>query len=596
MRLEWSETKSLNLIAPILDVYERKGYCIAYLDSKVDGKRRAKRESVKITFDTKLKSKNNVEVPNGATVCKNIDEDPLNNCQPVDCEVFYNGKRPHYNRRLKRCVEVPPCINEGQSVVPTTIYDPVSNRCVGDEPLDQDDYEFVKKLAHGSRIAKDVVIINTFKDGVEENEVIDFKKDANNEDTVSFMKTGDVKRSCFVDALFDYINNHRSGLSLLGVIFLVQCGLICTMVYFLSKNCLCKRKNVLEKKFFNYRHDASVTTPLIGTTQVETETTCQFMSESSNIDKKIQCYKACQKDAKVSMSDDILSKCLNRRSWDRKEVKSDAMDFEKMKEISPKASRSDGSAKFETRFVSTKKQGDQKVNFENEKDKYSKGDSRKSKTAKSIAKKSESKQSERKRGHLGDSSTLEREIKCHSYNYVDSKVKEGKGFSDIGLSEEIKCHSYNYMSGSAYSGVKTPVPNKLKEEDSIVTLSAPEKGQASVQASIANDSIDDYLSERGVLYLAGENISKYSFSNDSDIKSVSSMSSKTSKNNIMKNVLSYLKRGSKHGPSSDPGTKKSKDALNLELIHISRVSMYSSSNNESSLKNLARMKDSRTSL
>lgn len=554
------------------------------------------RDAIRINFDTRLKEKE--KLPENVKICTKLDEDPLNDCYPVDCEAFYNGKKSFYSQKVKRCEEIPPCITDMALEIPNVIYDPNNNVCVNDDAITKDDLDFIKSLIHNKyRKPKDIVIIKNLKPLSNKTQLI--TEEMNNQILLKEnWKSKEVKpkpKNCITK----YLTMNKTTLTILGVVILVQCCLICTMIYFLGKSCLCPPKKKLIRKYFNYRQDASVTTPLIGTSNMDTETTeCQYFSESSNVDKKIKCYKACQKEKnnpKLSMSDDILSKCLNRRDWNSKSTKSELMteltakllNEEKISEVKEPIINESSLKEYELAETdNSKKESETKVNFESEITKP-KSDS-KNKIVKSIVKKIESTCSRKRteRTELKDSEIVlsEKEIKCHSYNYMlDSNETQGSYYNS-------SCKMYDPMSREhqIYSNVERPKSESLSTE----------KG---AQASFSNDSIDDFLSERGMLFLPGENVSKYSFSSDSALKSsISSFSSKTSKNNVMKNVLSLLTRRSKHGPLSDPGVKKSEDSINLELIHMSHASIYSSSNNNEStndcLRNLKRVKDSRSSL
>lgn len=585
----------MKLVAPLIEPFDRKGYCIAYLDSRpLNGKRQVMRDSIKIFFDTRIKNGDqSMEVPSNVKPCK-TDEDPFNDCKPVDCDIFYNGRRSHFSREARRCVEIPPCIADRHTDIPNVIYDPVNNRCKNEAPITKDDINFVKSLVHSrpnERRPKDIVIIKNYQDSLNGPNItaikyVGDKVHAVQEPVLSKKNATE----CLKEIVVKYFNENKSTITFLGVIFLVQCCLLCTLIKFSSKSCFCCGKKKVIRSYFNYRQDASITTPLIGTSPNGTDTTdYQYLSESSNVEKKIKCYKACQKEnshnVQMSLSDDILSKCLNRRDWNSKQCKSEALREFKNKMLNdiPKEPSKHSISKamfYQTYAVNAKKPSDTKVNFENE------TTQQKSKGSKKADSKSSGRTKKSERLELNDSEIVmsERELKCHSYNYMDdgSNVTSGK------TSHE----SYN-VTGFKHSQPGSQKIAYLQNE----SLKSPSI-EKSAQACFSNDSIDDYLSERGMLYLAGENISKYSFSTDSKVKSSNSEASgKTSKNNILKNVLSLLKRKSKHGPMSDPGVKKSKDSIDLELIHMSHVSVYSSSNNDSEcLKSLKRMKDSRTSL
>nr|XP_037877492.1 uncharacterized protein LOC119631046 [Bombyx mori] len=103
------------------------------------------------------------------------------------------------------------------------------------------------------------------------------------------------------------------------------------------------------------------------------------------------------------------------------------------------------------------------------------------------------------------------------------------------------------------------------------------KAENSAQAAFSNDSLDDFLSQR---------LKRDNGSNITSLESRSSLSSRTSKN--LRGVKSFFSKKSK--TSSVPGVP-SKKSINLEVLHMSRVSGFLSSSDHFKLA-----KDSRTSL
>ncbi|XP_026745122.1 uncharacterized protein LOC113506479 [Trichoplusia ni] len=573
-------SKTLNLIAPLLDPYNRKGYCTIYVDFKSKSKpKNFIRDTIKIKFDTTIRKSN---LPDGAKVCRHIDEDPMNECKPVNCDVYYNGKRSYFNVIKRRCVEIPPCVAYTENDITRTAYNPISNKCFSKPAISKEDIDFIKTLTGGTtRKTKDILIIKLMDksncsgypsyDDYQFNSISRIKgvkmpddKETTKEKTTTEKSTkkepekkkeqttqkveetttcAPMTRQERIHRILRYLQNNKYTLIILSSVICLQCCLICTMIYCLTKNCSCCKKKKIINRFFNYRQDASVTTPLICTSNIDTETTdYQYLSESSNyIDKKIKCYKACQKErknnVKLSMSDDILSKCLTRRDWHRLP----------RSETIPEM-RNDEESKSNVTKDEHKKSNDMKVNFLDEK---------KQKTIKSIVKKVDNKNNTE---NLSDSS--EKIIRCHSYNNYDSNITGFKKSS----------HSKHYA---------------VYKQDNV----AMEQG---AQACFSNDSIDDFLSERGVIFI-GDNASKYSYTSISSAakSSESSQSSETSKRNVVKNIITSLARKAK-GPSSDPGLEK-KD-LDLELLHLSRASVCSSSNDTDLEKDLKIIKDSTSSL
>lgn len=634
-------TKTLIMVAPLLNPYDRRGYCTLYVDSRIVSRpKNIVRDTIKVKFNTKVKKGS---VPDNVKQCKHLDEDPLNECKPVNCDTYYNGRRSFFNTIKKRCAAVPSCAKAHKAA-----YNPLSNKCVYKPAISKEDIDYVKEIAvtDKERAAKNVMIFKVnnrnstsatissddekpesesqissatlqnidvndkgidTKGDKEIDKEVNKEADKDNDQNIEKALSNEIpdgkhktdlktkskskaklipiaqhktkatttktkyKPSALIKAgnkimaklpikderlrnLLRYISTNKYTMMILtGVIFL-QCCLICTMVYCITKSCGCFKKKHVVNRFFNYRQDASVTTPLIGTSNIDTETTeYQYLSESSNyIDKKIKCYKACQKERKnnmkLSMSDDILSKCLTRRDWHRLP----------RSETIPEVNNDDETLKDGKKDIhgAQKKGTEMKVNFQEE---YT---DKKAKPIKSIVKK------ESKSNQNIPSDSSEREIRCHNYNYDNSS-------NITGFKHSSHCNNYG-------------VYNQEKKKSNSI-----EKG---AQAYFSNDSLDDFLSERGVLFI-GDNASKYSFTSISSAakSSISSQSSKTSKNNIVKNVITLLSRKSK-GPSSDPGIKKSKNDLDLELLHISRASVFSSSNDTDGGKDVKRIRDSTSSL
>lgn len=635
-------SKKLTLVAPLYNPFNYRGYCTAFLDSKpLDRKRRAMRDIVKIYFDTDLKKSD-------LSSCKNIDEDPFNKCEPIDCAVHYNGKKPYFDNKIKRCVGVPKCISKDNQYLPNVIYDPRTNKCNKNNTIKLVDLNYIKSLVHQNiRVPKDIVIVKKKRPHPKNTTDLDYNEGDNvtpdifarveNEHSYKPVnkllknQVYDVTKNTFPEliqveaapvctklnyaesGILSYVSENLNTILFLIAITVFQFCLLGWVIYFISYNVLCRCKKKLERHYYNYRQDVSVTTPLIGTSNIETETTCQFMTESSNVDKKIQCYKSCQRDqAKISLSDDILSKCLNRRKWELNQTKSQNIypEFPSFTENADVKSGVMQVSEYQQYSVYTNNAMEQKVNYENERVKVKK--SSKSKSSRSIKKpeslhKIENISGERKEYTDSDIVLSEKILKCHSFNYMGEEPLGD--FTKACTSEcycDYKCDSTQTSLGWSQDPEKESMDEKVTgfqpdtQSREVFTCTkfdvkshSSEKG---AQASFTNDSLDDFLSERGMIFLAGEDISKYSM--ESDLLSLQSVSSKTSKNHVLKNVMSLFRNKSKLRVSSDPGLEKSKESINLELIHMSRPTVYSSSNVDSEAMNMTakKIKDSRSSL
>lgn len=59
-----------------------------------------------------------------------MDLDPLNNCEPVDCQMKYLGSRNFFSEKWKRCQKVPFCISDPEQDLPDVVYSPITNACM----------------------------------------------------------------------------------------------------------------------------------------------------------------------------------------------------------------------------------------------------------------------------------------------------------------------------------------------------------------------------------------------------------------------------------------------------------------------------------
>ncbi|XP_061727892.1 uncharacterized protein LOC133533001 [Cydia pomonella] len=450
------ESRTVRLAAPLLDPLERRGFCVVHVNSKLKD-HPLYRDTVTIPFDTGR--------PSDVTPCARIDQDALNDCQPVNCETYYNGHKPHFSKRLKRCIPAVTCAEDD-------IYDEDLNRCVS--PITDDDIIEIESLSNRKMRSSNTnkehkkAVFNTTKTS----------KEVTKSDLDIAQK---IIENYNVHKLpIKFLDSLKSPKILICVIC-VQCCFVLLLAFYIRDKCHCvsKDKEVLNK-FFNNRQEDSITTPLISASHA-TVTTCQFQTDSSsNIDRKIKFYKACQdKRAKASMSDDILSRCLKRRDWIAK----------------PKSSE-----------------------------------------------------------------VIQSNVGIQVYDTEKSENEKTSNKQDIlpALSSEQQVKCFEYEPHNFYTRYVT----SLQRTHSLA------ENSKNVQASFPKDSIDDFLSERG-------RAQSHSISG----------SSRTSKNNL-DTVLSLLSQ--KIGPLSEPGSE------DLELLHMSRASVYSSSN--ASDYEMKRIKESRSSL
>ncbi|XP_055906441.1 uncharacterized protein LOC129941754 isoform X2 [Eupeodes corollae] len=142
--IEPGEMKTVSVIWPTTELFNRVGYCDIIISSTNNVKNEEKHFTEKLKFDTRFAQID----PSGTTFrkrpdyqeCLNWDMDFLNNCTRINCEEKYFGKRNFYNITTKMCEPAAKC--EGKN----EIYDIYSNECLNsDELMDPEEIENIKR-------------------------------------------------------------------------------------------------------------------------------------------------------------------------------------------------------------------------------------------------------------------------------------------------------------------------------------------------------------------------------------------------------------------------------------------------------------------
>lgn len=120
-------------IYPTMAQHDKVGYCSFILEHRC-GINKDKREIVIIPFDTRLKLKSQFLLrgyTNGQkiTPCETLDQDSLNECSPVNCDIKYSGNRPFYDTTSNKCVKAVECLTDPKQELPDVVYVPKSNTC-----------------------------------------------------------------------------------------------------------------------------------------------------------------------------------------------------------------------------------------------------------------------------------------------------------------------------------------------------------------------------------------------------------------------------------------------------------------------------------
>lgn len=631
--------KKLTLVAPLINLYNRKGNCSAMIESKSQGETIGMRRVV-INFDTNDKFLMDGDSDEPIS-CAYDDEDPLNDCEMVDCDVYYNGMKSFPNREVRQCNEVPACIPSQESDTPNVVYDPVSNDCHSATLVSEDDLDFLTFMYNSGFTPIEAPTAIPTEDDVDINSVIYYNMKDNNVRSTKIYRHAvtespfrtyleQLKKVNLTSILSLFRSNKRKKVKdddddnddsyddddkkvknkdsddddgkkvknkesddddddkkvkndekdndgdneeeeekkvkrrsrirciimILVTIVIIQCGFICFLTSSLTK----EGQNMEgEDNCYTQQH-VTVNTPLITPSNGDSETTdYKYNSESSNVNHKIQSYKAIQKElnkpysVKKSLSDDILSKCLNRRNWNQHKFNA---------EVIAETSFDDAKSKIEEKCVNYIETPDKLKESSKPQDQIKQDNER------TLTNASE-------KPHV----TCNR---CKLKNDGETSLKKG-----LYSEEVIKCYNYS----------NTSVQACLTESENTLPLSLNPKTEESIsekatQAYFSNDSIDEYLSGKGlVLACDASNISKLSLTESSSMLTTS----KTSKSRMRSVISSMFRRKVKTGPSSEPGTQKSKERLNLELLHMSQNSLFSSSINDS-MREIQTISDCRTSM
>lgn len=127
---------TLILVYPSLILHDLVGHCYFILDYQCGRNRRAKRQKVDVTFDTRTHTegkKNNALLGHytgsKTQICDTLDQDSLHDCEPVHCGMKYSDERPYYDGYIGKCVEAPICESNPDSELPDVVYLPIINTC-----------------------------------------------------------------------------------------------------------------------------------------------------------------------------------------------------------------------------------------------------------------------------------------------------------------------------------------------------------------------------------------------------------------------------------------------------------------------------------
>lgn len=154
--------KTITYVVPSLYQHDLVGYSDVTLDYSCNNIRN--RTEFRIPFNTQASSTETTSkyllrdyiAGVNARKCSFIDQDPLKECIPVDCDIKYLGKRFFYDTHEQKCLPETVCIGDPDKELPEVALLTASNTCRNlDQPLtSQDLYIITAGLAVTSRPAQ----------------------------------------------------------------------------------------------------------------------------------------------------------------------------------------------------------------------------------------------------------------------------------------------------------------------------------------------------------------------------------------------------------------------------------------------------------
>lgn len=135
--IEPNQKRRIILVYPTIYQHDKNGFCNVILQYKC-GKKRNRRYFTKINFNTHIYNKRKKRINNktlksyrGMRIqyCKFQDENPFEECTPVNCEWKYDGHKSYFDKRLKECTDVPTCVGDDIDSLPSVVYVPKINKC-----------------------------------------------------------------------------------------------------------------------------------------------------------------------------------------------------------------------------------------------------------------------------------------------------------------------------------------------------------------------------------------------------------------------------------------------------------------------------------
>ncbi|XP_045771376.1 uncharacterized protein LOC123871554 [Maniola jurtina] len=128
------ERKTLEYVFPTLCPHDLVGYCDVLLNYRCLKNR--DRLLINIPLDTRIISARRSHPllkyylsNSNSMACETLDQNSLDDCLPIDCDVKYAGQRSFYDKDINRCTKTPLCVGDIEKELPNIVYVPSINLC-----------------------------------------------------------------------------------------------------------------------------------------------------------------------------------------------------------------------------------------------------------------------------------------------------------------------------------------------------------------------------------------------------------------------------------------------------------------------------------
>jgi hypothetical protein len=130
------DADTIVLVYPTLYQHDQIGYCDFIIEYQCGKRRRSQRLNIKVPFNTKIMQERSAITllshyidGRKRSQCESVDQDSLNDCEAVNCDLKYGGERPFYDNDSGKCEEATLCESDLDKELPDVVYVPHINSC-----------------------------------------------------------------------------------------------------------------------------------------------------------------------------------------------------------------------------------------------------------------------------------------------------------------------------------------------------------------------------------------------------------------------------------------------------------------------------------